>query len=237
MAEITPRYPCPACLGVTLERKGVGKSSTLQIDHCRRCGGVWLEYGEVQQLRREPPRALWSAIARRQSRFRMPCHGCHAPFDRDAASCPSCGWKNVLDCPCCGTPMRRESRDGVHLDVCRTCKGAWFDHHELAAVWSLHAATALSRRPAAARLADGAGDAGDVLLQALWYSPELAFYGAHAAGHAVAGAARAATSLPDLAAAAPEAATGLMEAAGEAAGGVFEAVLGILEGLFSAIDF
>ena len=237
MAEITPRLPCPVCLGVILERTGVGESSALQVDHCRRCGGVWLEYDEVQQLRREPPRALWSAVAKRQSRFRMPCHSCHAPFGRDADRCPSCGWKNVLDCPLCAAPMRRESRDGVHLDVCRTCKGAWFDQHELAASWSLHAATALARRPATTRLAGGGMDAGDVLLDVLWYSPDLAFYGAQAAGHAITGAARAATRLPDAAAAAPEASVGLVQAAGEAAGSVFEVVVGILEGLFSAIDF
>lgn len=70
-----------------------------------------------------------------------------------------------------------------------------------------------------------AGDASDlVLVEALAYSPELAIYGAFAAGHVVSGAAEAVGS-------APEALGSAAGAAGDAAASVFETIVD--SGLFS----
>lgn len=235
MPEPAPRYPCPVCLGVVMEKIRIGAENPVEIDHCRRCGGAWFEYGEIGRLRAHPAAALWSRIARRENASPTPCHDCHAPFSRALAACPACGWKNVLDCPSCDRPMQRESRDGLHLDVCRACKGAWFDHGELDAVWNVQASLALQRRPATAALAADGGSAGDVLLDVLWFAPDLALHGAVGAAHLVSGAAEAATHLPELAAAAPETAVVVVEAAGEAAGGVFEVIAGILEAIFGGL--
>ena len=233
MPELAPRLPCPVCLGVVMEKIPIGtEAAVVEIDHCRRCGGAWLEYGEVARLRAHPAAALWGRIARRDEEAATPCHDCHAPFARGLPACPVCGWRNLLDCPACDRPMVRESREGLHLDVCRACKGVWFDHHELDVVWSQQAALALGRRPAAAPLARTGETAGDVLLDVLWFAPDLAVYGAIGAAHAASGIAQAATHLPELAGAAPEVAIGAVEAASEAAGGVFDVIVGILEGIF-----
>jgi Zn-finger nucleic acid-binding protein len=233
MPEIGTRYPCPVCLGAKLNKVMVGVQAPVEIDHCRRCGGVWLEHGEIPRLRLNPPAALWTEIARRKAKAVTPCHSCHAPLDRNLEACPACGWKNVLDCPACDQPMRREEMGGIHLDVCRSCKGVWFDHHELESIWNVQAGMALERRPDGTRLSRAGDDAGDVLLASLWFAPDLAFYGA---AHAVSGLAQAAGSVPDIAAAAPEAAGELVGAAGEAAGGVFDVIAGILEGIFGLFD-
>ncbi len=235
MPEIGTRYPCPVCLGAKLNKVMVGVQAPVEIDHCRRCGGVWLEHGEIPRLRLNPPAALWTEIAQRKAKAVTPCHSCHAPFDRNLEACPACDWKNVIDCPVCDRPMQRETMGGIHLDVCRNCKGVWFDHDELEAIWKEQAGMALQRRPGAP-LGRTNDDAGDMLLATLWFAPDLAFYGAYGAAHAVSGLAHAAGSVPDIAAAAPEAAVQLVGAAGEAAGGVFDVIAGILEGIFGLFE-
>lgn len=229
MPELAPRLRCPVCLGVTMAKVRVGQDAPVEIDRCARCAGVWLEYGEVQLLRRQPAAAFWAAVGgRRDPEMATPCHACHSPFERNLPACPSCGWKNVLDCPCCGQPMRRESRSGIDLDVCHRCKGVWFDHHELDAVWAVQASMALEHRSAGSTLADAGAVTGDVMLDVLFYAPDAAIYGA---AHAVSVVAQVAAHVPEIAGAAPEAAIFAVEAAGEAAGGVFEVIFWIFEGL------
>lgn len=229
MREIEPRYPCPVCLGVRLEKTRVGTRGELVLDSCRRCGGIWFELGEVQRLKRFRAQALWDRVGMRDDAFRMQCHDCHAPMDRNAVGCPACGWKNSIDCPVCQRSMEPQTHEGLRLDACRTCKGVWFDHVELAAIWSLAAAASQRALPHGTGLAAPSAaveDASAVLFYSLAYSPDLVLYGARAAGYAVSASAEALAS-------APEAAAGLIGDAGEAAASVFEAILDIVSGLFS----
>jgi Zn-finger nucleic acid-binding protein len=229
MRELEPRYPCPVCLGVRLDKTRVGPRGELILDSCRRCGGIWFELGEVQRLKRHRPHALWDRVQLRHDTFRMQCHGCHAPMDRNAPSCPACDWRNTIDCPVCARAMESQVHEGLRLDVCRACKGVWFDHVELTAIWSLTLGATRrvgSEGTTRSGAMTAAGDGAVVLLDALTYSPGLILYGAQAAGYAVSVSA-------DALANAPEAAAGLVGAAGDAAAGVFEAILDIISGLFS----
>ena len=56
MPELSSRVPCPVCLGVTMHKVTVGEERTVEVDLCGRCGGIWLEQGEVQALRANPYR-------------------------------------------------------------------------------------------------------------------------------------------------------------------------------------
>jgi Zn-finger nucleic acid-binding protein len=228
MRELEPRYPCPACLGVRLEKTRVGPRGELVLDSCRRCGGIWFELGEVQRLKRFRPQTLWDRVGLRDESFRMQCHACHAPMDRNAATCQACDWRNTLACPVCDRAMEVHTHEGLRLDSCRGCKGVWFDHVELAAIWSLALDRAAQRRlPAtSASLPAAAEDGAVVLMYTLAYSPEVVLYGARAAGYAVSASA-------EVLANAPEAAVGLIGGAGEAAASVFESILDIISGLFS----
>jgi hypothetical protein len=107
--------------------------------------------------------------------------------------------------------MERREHDGLVLDVCNNCHGVWFDNAELSAIWrmKLGQATAAARR--GGRGSDAAAIGGDVLLSAMFWTPDLVLYGGMAAGHAAGAAA---------------------EVVGNAAGGVFEAVMEIIGGLF-----
>lgn len=226
------RLVCPACLGVALESATVAPGLT--IDHCGRCGGTWLPRAQTERLRAAPAAAV-RAMIRRADDAGFLCHDCHAPMDRDAASCAACKWGNTLECPDCIKPMRRETHDGVTVDVCRPCKAVWLDHHELSSLWAVAAAGAVARSPGS-NAAAVAGDAGGFLLDALWYAPDLvvgvAHVGVHAAGAGLEAAAHLAGAGMHAAVNAPEIAGGLAEAAGEAAGGVFSLIAEIIGGIF-----
>jgi len=163
MTELTPRLPCPVCLGVMLQRVGIG---------------------------------------------------------------PACGRANLLDCPGCNQRTRVVSDRGLRLDVCKHCRGAWFDHHELASIWTPRFDAALARReldrgdPSLA----GMGFADDLLLHSIFFGPDLLSLGAH-------GLDATASALPEAIASAPEVAAGAFEAIGEAAGEVFKAVVDIVGGI------
>jgi Zn-finger nucleic acid-binding protein len=222
MTEIETRWPCPVCLGVKLEKVPAGPASDLTLDHCPRCGGIWFELGEVQALRAAPPETLWERIERLEEPHHATCHSCRAVIDRDVERCPVCQAENLLDCPRCDRATERAIHGALTLDVCRRCRGVWFDHHELDAVWTLERDKLVARRRGG-RLRRRSSDATDVLLGTLVWAPDLLFYGAYAAGHVTASA------IEGLADAAPAAA----EAVGEAAASVFETIVEILGGIFS----
>lgn len=237
MPDISPLLSCPVCLGTTMAKHTIGPDGALQIDHCRRCGGFWLEHGEVQRLRALEESSLWAAVPRRHDLFRMRCHDCHAPMDRAEQACAACGWTNKLGCPACDRPMLAESHAGLRLDVCRDCKGVWFDHHELAEIWkeSFDSSLRSRGREGGAAVAVGGDVAGEVLLNSLFFAPDLLFYGAHAAGRAALASAEMAANLPGAIGAAPELAVAAVEAAGEAASSVFEVVVNIIAGIFDGL--
>src|SRR5262245_62014779 len=77
MPEQSARLPCPVCLGVVMEKVMVGSSQQLEIDLCRRCGGIWLEKGEVQGLREQQAGDIRQQIAASPRVQLIYCHECH----------------------------------------------------------------------------------------------------------------------------------------------------------------
>ena len=214
VGSLETRWPCPVCVGVPMEKARLeGSASALTLDCCPRCGGLWFDRGEVGVLAKRDPAALRQVVPERVERVRPPCPECFAPVDRDAEKCVACGHRNVLDCPVCDRPMERRAHAGLVLDFCRKCHGVWFDNAELSAIWrmNLEAATVARRGRGANALAVG----GDVLLEAMFWTPDLVFYGGAAAANAVGHLA------------APAA-----EAVGSAAEGVFSFIMEIISGLF-----
>lgn len=223
------RLPCPVCLGVQMEKVQIGSAtSALVIDHCTRCGGVWFEKGEAQQLTSHAPAELWKHIPPRESGPKPPCHGCGTPLDRDAEKCAVCGRKNELDCPACAKTMERRQYSGLTLDVCSRCKGVWFDHIELKQLWSITLVDANKRR--FGRTADAAAVGGDILLESLFWAPGLVIDTGVAAAHGIGHVAGALGGLSVDGAA--NAAIGAAEVVGGAAEGIFETIMGIIASIF-----
>jgi Zn-finger nucleic acid-binding protein len=208
------------CLGSHLEKTRVGRGGELELDHCRRCGGVWFELGEVQRLRHQRSRALWKRISPIPPDARTLCHSCHAPIDRNAESCAACGARNILDCPVCEQPLEAQTYQDIRLDICKSCRGVWFDHAELAAIWKLELAKDVTRRRASG-LAPTLDAPGLVVADALMFMPDVLFLGARATGYALSGAAEAVAG------------SGVADAVAEAAGSVFEVIVEIIGGIFS----
>ena len=208
--RLETRLPCPVCLGIMMEKAQLrAGGGALTLDHCARCGGIWFERGEIRQLATRAPAELWARVAPRADTPRPPCQGCGSPIDRDAEKCVVCARRNDLDCPDCNRPMKRRTHGTHVLDVCERCYGVWFDHAELTAVWQMNIAAIAAKQPnrAAGALAVG----GDVLADALFWSPGLVVYGA--AGAVQAGGAA-------------------IEVAGAAAEGVFSTILEFIGSLF-----
>ena len=138
MAKLEHNLDCPVCLGVVMDKSRPAKDVDLVIDHCRRCGGVWFDSGELDLMRQVRPheQGLITPIQLSKSAYEMKCHSCQATMDRNAEKCPSCGWKNVIYCPVCQHHLRPVEKSEVKLDVCTRCKGAWFDNTELAHIWN-----------------------------------------------------------------------------------------------------
>lgn len=213
MTKLEVRYACPVCLGVTMQKSGIAGRAPFTIDHCTRCGGAWFDAGEIGRLRVASPDDLWAHVAPRDAVHAMQCHSCNTLFERDRDECSACGWHVKLDCPQCQQPMQSARHHGMTLDACSRCRGVWFDHHELAAVWNAEFHAALQRRGETT-----AADAGGTVLAALAWDPFTTYYVASAAGHVLSGAGQAAPAV--------------LEAAGEAAASLFETIVDIISGIF-----
>ena len=188
-------------------------ATAITLDYCPRCGGLWFNRGEVGQLARRQPATLHAHVPVRAEPLRPPCPGCLTPLDRDAERCAACGRRNVLDCPVCDVTMERRAHAGLVLDLCARCHGVWFDNAELSAIWRLNlaAATESAKSRRTGRGAEALAVGGDVLVHAMFWTPDLVVYGGMAAGHAAGAAA---------------------EVVGSAAEGVFATVMEIIAGLF-----
>ena len=243
------RYPCPVCLGLPMQKIQF-QDPELTLDSCSRCGGIWFDFGEVNQLKQLHPQLAEKHISLRDEDYRMQCHQCSAMMDRNAEVCPECHWKNILACPVCQKPMEVVRFGDIKLDCCKACKGAWFDNIELAQLWNGRLdqlSDDYKQRRGDNDISPGE-EAAYIFLDVLTYSPDLAFYTAEAAvdliSHApdlAAGAVELVANTPDLAAGAiemlanaPDLAGGVIEGIGHLAGGIFEVIAAILGGIFDS---
>jgi Zn-finger nucleic acid-binding protein len=214
------RWPCPVCVGAIMDKIELeGEGNVLTLDHCPRCGGLWFERGEVGQLAARKASSLRPHVPERAERVRAQCIECHTPIDRDAEACEACGRRNALNCPVCDEVMDRRAHAGLILDFCKRCHGVWFDNAELSAIWRVNLAAAsanVSRRRG--RGADAVAATGDVLLEAMFWSPSLVLHAGVAVG-------QAAGSVAGVAG----------EVVGDAAEGVFSTIMEIIAGLFDGL--
>jgi Zn-finger nucleic acid-binding protein len=107
---------CPVCKSamITLELAEV------EIDHCVRCGGIWLDSGELELLVEDAARAQGLLAS-------LPEY-------------PAAGESARL-CPICDRRMTKvavaPSQPPLLIDKCRQSDGLWFDRNELHSVLKL----------------------------------------------------------------------------------------------------
>lgn len=51
LVDFSARRTCPRCTGSVLMRQGYGGSNRIQVDRCATCGGIFLDGGELTQIR------------------------------------------------------------------------------------------------------------------------------------------------------------------------------------------
>ncbi len=114
------KLPCPVCRGQRLDPI-VDRQSQLELDTCPNCLGVWFDAAELAEFYKSPEL---------QKRL-TPVGGgsVHHTYEisTKARGCPRC--RKAMDQPHVG---------GIVLDVCRECRGVWFDHGELRKITEIH---------------------------------------------------------------------------------------------------
>jgi len=106
------RLNCPACTQeLTPTRDDL---TTLEIDSCFYCHGLWFDYNELRRFFTAPK--LYNKFRLPQHSFKVKIKG--APKERLCPRCDSVALKEV-------------KLDGVIVDECGDCKGIWLDSGEV----------------------------------------------------------------------------------------------------------
>lgn len=87
----------------------------LEVDLCPRCGGLWLDRGEITRAARLPEQEL--------SRLRS--------LLTDVGGPPPLPSENTVPCPACEGKLDEVMLGNVHVDFCETCQGIFLDRGEL----------------------------------------------------------------------------------------------------------
>ncbi|MEW6280866.1 MAG: zf-TFIIB domain-containing protein [Candidatus Eremiobacterota bacterium] len=112
-AGVRPRVPrppprsCPACER-DLDPRLVGP---VEVDHCPRCHGLWLDRDELQALRRQANLPGWLLSGIVGQTPRVP--------------------EGQRQCPCCRRTLEVHYWRQVFFELCPACEGMWLDRGEL----------------------------------------------------------------------------------------------------------
>jgi Zn-finger nucleic acid-binding protein len=109
--EAKANNQCPRCRSATLKESDLGEYGFVVVDTCSRCGGIWLDKGELDRL----DDSVWTnteALSFKPARAQgEPCQ------------CPRCS--AALE------PISPVGHDNLVLDRCPKCLGFWLDKGEL----------------------------------------------------------------------------------------------------------
>ncbi len=111
---------CPVCPRQPMELL-TDSSTGLEVDSCPNCLGVWFDAAELSEFYQSP-----ELIKRLTPTGGGSVHHTYE-ISAKARRCPRC--RNGMDRPHVG---------GIAVDVCRECRGIWFDHGELRKITEIH---------------------------------------------------------------------------------------------------
>ena len=106
-----PNLACVKCNSI-LDR---ATFEGLEVDLCPRCGGLWLDRGEITRAARLPEQEL--------TRLRG--------LLTDAGGPPPLPTDSVVPCPACEGQLSEVTLGSVHVDYCDSCQGIFLDRGEL----------------------------------------------------------------------------------------------------------
>ena len=111
---------CPVCKKQPME-KSQDSETKLEVDNCPECLGIWFDAGELETFYK----------SRELVKKFTPVGGdsVHHTYEISASA---------RRCPRCRKGMERPLVGGISVDVCRDCRGIWFDHGELQKVTQIY---------------------------------------------------------------------------------------------------
>jgi hypothetical protein len=115
----------------------------LEIDLCPKCGGLWLDRGEITRTAKLPTEEL--------ARLRTLLTGRSGP--------PPVPTENKAPCPACPGSLNEVMLGDVHVDYCNKCHGLFLDKGELEQ--AIEAVHARARDTAAREIVIAISTAGD----------------------------------------------------------------------------
>jgi Zn-finger nucleic acid-binding protein len=104
---------CVKCTSV-LDKSNIGD---IEVDLCPKCGGLWLDYGEVAKLAVLPDAEL------------KPLHA----LLTGSGGPPPIPSETKAHCPACSGDLKEVVLGSIHIDYCTKCKGMFLDKGELEA--------------------------------------------------------------------------------------------------------
>jgi Zn-finger nucleic acid-binding protein len=87
----------------------------LEVDLCPKCGGLWLDRGEITRAAKLPEAEL--------ARLRSLLTGAGGP--------PPIPTESIAPCPACPGSLAEVMLGAVHVDYCSRCQGIFLDRGEL----------------------------------------------------------------------------------------------------------
>ena len=102
---------CVKCTSI-LDKSMVGD---VEVDLCPKCGGLWLDYGEVAKLAVLPENEVEPLKA----------------LLKGAAGPPPVPTDTKIPCPACPGQLKEVVLGNIHVDYCTKCKGLFLDKGEL----------------------------------------------------------------------------------------------------------
>jgi len=106
-----PNLTCVKCNSI-LDR---ATFEGLEVDLCPRCGGLWLDRGEITRAARLPEAELVRLRA----------------LLTDSGGPPPLAAESTVPCPACAGELSEATLGKVHVDYCETCHGIFLDRGEL----------------------------------------------------------------------------------------------------------
>ena len=142
IAERTSKN-CPRCDDFQLSPVRFLGATEIILDHCRNCGGFWLDGGELNLIEQELARIM-PVSGHEFSDF---LNNIHVPYwfkrikrpstetDFRVQVNPISGAKRLKstdqDCPACGAKLNLCSILSIKFEGCPKCRGLWLDRDEL----------------------------------------------------------------------------------------------------------
>jgi Zn-finger nucleic acid-binding protein len=134
---------CPRCEGLNLDKVFFIGHSDIILDHCKNCGGFWLDGGELDLINKE----LKSIMPIKGKGFSEFVNNVHLPywykrvrqkssetdFKVDVPPIKGAQLKSETEfqCPVCNSKLSLYEIFGIEIEACSKCKGLFLDKDEL----------------------------------------------------------------------------------------------------------